>query len=104
MIPTTIDGLGGGSVSTVVNGFTHDLFPLGASVSASSVRLQITGTGLEVYAVMLLKLGLRLNTLRHNLRKWTGRVFYNNRLTVLWSAKEQSAVQVGRRVQLCLYR
>lgn len=60
VIPTSIDGLGGGSVSTVVNGFTHDLFPLSASVSASSVRLQITGTGLEVYAVMLLKLGFEI--------------------------------------------
>ena len=69
VIPTSVDGLGGGSVSTVVNGFTHDLFPLSASVSASSVRLQITGAGLEVYAVMLLKLGFEIQHVETSFEK-----------------------------------
>ena len=54
-MPESIKNIGGGAVSTVVNGFTHDLYPLAERVTATSVRLQITGTDLEIYAVMLLK-------------------------------------------------
>ena len=54
-MPETIKNIGGGEVSTVVNGFTHDLYPFAERITATSVRLQITGTHLEIYAVMLLK-------------------------------------------------
>ena len=54
-VPTTLKNIGGGDVSTVVNGFIHELYPLPAPVTATSVRLQITGTHLEIYAVMFLK-------------------------------------------------
>ena len=54
-MPESIKNIGGGEVSTVVNGFTHDLYPFPERVTATSVRLQITGTDLEIYAVMLLK-------------------------------------------------
>ena len=60
-IPETIKNIGGGTVSTVVNGFTYDLYPLPSRVTATSVRLQISGTNLEVYTVMLLKLGYELD-------------------------------------------
>ena len=60
-IPETIKNVGGGAVSTIVNGFTHELYPLPSRVTATSVRLQISGTNLEIYAVMLLKLGWELD-------------------------------------------
>ena len=60
-IPETIKNVGGGEVSTLVNGFTHELYPLPSRVTATSVRLEISGTNLEVYAVMLLKLGWELD-------------------------------------------
>ena len=61
LIPETIKNIGGGEVSTIVNGFIHDLYPLPQRVTATSVRLQINGTNLEIYAVMLLKLGWELD-------------------------------------------
>ena len=61
LIPETIKNVGGGAVSTIVNGFTHELYPLPSRVTATSVRLQISGTNLEIYAVMLLKLGWELD-------------------------------------------
>ena len=61
LIPETIKNVGGGEVSTLVNGFTHELYPLPSRVTATSVRLEITGTNLEIYAVMLLKLGWELD-------------------------------------------
>ena len=59
-IPTTITNFEGDDVSTVVSGFVHELYPLPASVTASSVRLTFTGTNVQVYAVMLLQLGLEI--------------------------------------------
>ena len=61
LMPETIKNIGGGEVSTIVNGFTHDLYPLPQRVTATSVRLQINGTNMEIYAVMLLKLGWELD-------------------------------------------
>ena len=60
-IPETIKNIGGGEVSTIVNGFIHDLYPFPERITATDVRLQITGTNLEIYAVMLLKLGWELD-------------------------------------------
>ena len=60
-IQETIKNIGGGTVKTVVNSFTYELYPLPTRVTATSVRLQISGTNLEVYAVMLLKLGWELD-------------------------------------------
>lgn len=59
-MPEKIKNISGGEVSTIVNGFTHDLYPLPERITASSVRLQISGTNLQIYAVMLLKLGWEL--------------------------------------------
>ena len=56
-IQETVKNIGGKSVSTIVDGFTYELYPLPSRVTATSIRLQINGTNLEVYAVMLLKLG-----------------------------------------------
>lgn len=42
--------------SAIVNGFQHDIYLLPTHITATSVRLQFTGTGVEIYAVMLLEL------------------------------------------------
>ena len=56
-VPTTIENFEGAEVSLEINGWKHDLFPLSSEITATSVRLQFTGTNLEVYALMLLELG-----------------------------------------------
>ena len=60
-IPTTVTNFEGDTVSTIVSGFIHELYPLPASVTASSVQLTFTGTNMQIYAVMLLQLGMEIN-------------------------------------------
>ena len=55
-IPSTYETVDGRDQSAVVNGFQHEIYLLDAEVTATSVRLQFTGTGIEIYAVMLLEL------------------------------------------------
>ena len=61
VVPQTIKNIGGGEVSKVVNGLLYDLYPLPQRVTATNVRLRLNGTNIEVYAVMLLKLGWELD-------------------------------------------
>ena len=55
-MPTRFIATGGEAIRTVVNGFQHELYPLPAPVTATSVGLQFNGTAIEIYAVMLLEL------------------------------------------------
>ena len=54
-LPSTVDNIRGESVSTTVDGFQHDLYLLPAHFTATSVRLQFTGTNVEIYEMMLLE-------------------------------------------------
>lgn len=54
-MPRRFVATGGEDISTLVNGFQHELYPLPAPVTATSVRMQFHGTGIEIYAVMLLE-------------------------------------------------
>ena len=60
-VSQTIQNIGGGEVSKVVNGLLYDLYPLPSRVTATNVRLRLNGANIEIYAVMLLKLGWELD-------------------------------------------
>ena len=84
-VPTEVTNWEGSTVSLEVNGFKHDLFELSSPMTAETVRMQFTGTNVEIYALMLLELGLEI----HANRDWsrihpvevdrTGRVHRNPR-------------------------
>lgn len=57
VIPTTVKSSINTDTATEVLDFIHELYPLPSRITATSVRLEITGTNLQIYAVMLLKLG-----------------------------------------------
>ena len=60
-LPSEITTYEGGSVSVDVNGFKHDLFPLPTQVTATSVHIEFIGTDVEIYALMLLELGIEID-------------------------------------------
>ena len=60
-VPDTLETVDGRSQSRVIHGLQWELYSLpGTQVTATSVRLQFTGTNIEVYAVMLLELLLEI--------------------------------------------
>lgn len=59
-VPTTTTDFNGNTVSLEVDGFLHDLYELTADVTATSVRMQFTGTNLRIYALALLETGLEI--------------------------------------------
>ena len=68
-MPTTVQDINGRNIRTEANGFTHDLFPFETPFTATDVRLQITGTNLQVTAVMLLKVGWELEANKSDVLK-----------------------------------
>ena len=54
-LPSSVNNIRGESVSTTVDGFQHDLYLLPAHFTATGVRLQFTGTNVEIYEMMLLE-------------------------------------------------
>ena len=68
-VPTTVQNYEGDTVSLEVAGFKHDLFEVPSPVTATSLRLQLTGAGVQVYDLMILELGLEI----HANRDW-GRI------------------------------
>ena len=58
---TTVTNYEGESTSTTVSGFQHDLYPLPAAITATTARLQFTGTHPEIYALMLLDIGIEID-------------------------------------------
>ena len=59
-VPTTIQRFEGGLTDLEVNGFKHDLLTLDSRITADAVRMQFTGTDLEIYALMLLEIGFEI--------------------------------------------
>ena len=55
-VPSSFDTRDGRSQSRVLGGFQWEFYPLPAQITATSVRLQFSGTDVEMYAVMLLEL------------------------------------------------
>ena len=60
-MPATVWNWEGTDVSTVVNGFQHDLFLLDQHFTATSVRMTFTGAGARIVEVMLLEFGLEID-------------------------------------------
>lgn len=60
-IRETIVNYEGDAVDTTVDGFQHDLFLLPSHFTATSVRLQFTGSNIEIYEIMLLELGIEID-------------------------------------------
>ena len=60
-VPTTIDTYEGTTTSLEIDGFTHDLYELTTDTTATSVRMQFTGTP-SIYALMLLESGVEITT------------------------------------------
>ncbi len=60
-LPATLENYEGTEVSTTVAGFQHHLYLLPAHFTATSVHVQFEGSGVEVYAVMLLEFGLEID-------------------------------------------
>ena len=61
MMPTTVKNWEGTEVSTIVNGFSHDLYLLDQHFTATSVRLTFTGTDAKIYEIMLLEFGIEID-------------------------------------------
>ena len=60
-LPTMLQNYEGRNSRTIVSGFQHDLYELPSAVTATSARLQFTGTNLEIHALMLLDIGWKIN-------------------------------------------
>ena len=60
-VPDTVKNWEGTDVSTTVFGFQHHLYLLPAHFTATSVRVQFEGTGVEVYEMALLEFGLEID-------------------------------------------
>ena len=62
VIPQTVTRWEGTAQSIVMNGIQHELYLIpDGHFTATSVRLQLTGTGVRLYEVMLLEFGLEMN-------------------------------------------
>ena len=55
-VPSSVTDYEGNSVDTTVDDFQHDLYLLDTHFTATSVRLQFSGTDVEIYEVLLLEL------------------------------------------------
>ena len=60
VMPSTVKNWEGTDVSTVVNGFQHDLHLLPAHFTATNVRLTFTGANARIVEVMLLEFGIEM--------------------------------------------
>lgn len=54
-MPDTVENWEGTEISTLVNGFQHDLYLLGDHFTATSVRMTFTGASAKIYEIMLLE-------------------------------------------------
>ena len=60
-MPATVENWEGTEISTVVNGFQHDLYLLDTHFTATSVRMTFTGTNAKIYEIMLLQFLLEID-------------------------------------------
>ena len=61
-MPSTVKNWEGSDVSTIVNGFQHDLYLLDSHFTATSVRLTFTGANAKITEIMLLEFGLEIDS------------------------------------------
>ena len=61
VMPSTVKNWEGTDVSTVVNGFQHDLHLLPAHFTATNVRLTFTGANAKITEIMLLEFGISID-------------------------------------------
>ena len=61
MMPTTVKNWEGTDVSTIVNGFQHDLYLLDQHFTATNVRLTFTGANAKIVEVMCLEFGISID-------------------------------------------
>ena len=61
-MPSTMKNWEGTDVSTIVNGFQHDLYLLDSHFTATSVRLTFTGADAKIYEIMLLEFGIEIDS------------------------------------------
>ena len=61
-VPTTVDTYEGTTTDLTVDGFEHDLYELTTDTTATSVRLQFSGSNIRIYALMLLESGVEITT------------------------------------------
>ena len=60
-VPTEVQNWEGNTVSLEVDGYKHDLFEVPSGVTGTSLRLQLTGAGVQLYNLFVLELGLEIN-------------------------------------------
>lgn len=60
-MPAKVENWEGTEISTVVNGFQHDLYLLDTHFTATSVRMTFTGANAKIYEVMLLEFLLEID-------------------------------------------
>ena len=61
-MPSTVKNWEGTDVSTIVNGFQHDLYLLDSHFTATSVRMTFTGANAKITEIMLLEFGLEIDS------------------------------------------
>ena len=61
MMPLVVKNWEGTDVSTIVNGFQHDLYLLDQHFTATSVRMTFTGTNAKITEIMLLEFGIEID-------------------------------------------
>ena len=61
MMPATVKNWEGTEVSTIVNGFQHDLYLLDPHFTATSVRMTFTGANAKIVEVMCLEFGISID-------------------------------------------
>jgi hypothetical protein len=61
-MPSTVRNFEGTEISTVVNGFQHDLFLLEQHFTATSVRMTFTGADAVITEIMLLEFGISIDS------------------------------------------
>ena len=59
--PTNVTSYGGATISTEVNGLTHDFYLLPAHFTGTSVRLQFTGSSPQIYQILFLEFVLEFD-------------------------------------------
>ena len=59
-IPETIKSFEGTDTDTTINDFQHELYVFDSKTTATTVTIEFTGTDVEIYAIMILELGLEI--------------------------------------------
>ena len=60
-VPVEVQNWEGDTVSLEVDGYKHDLFEVPAGITGTSLRLELTGTNVQIFNLFVLELGLEIN-------------------------------------------